>query len=143
MIMSRQDGMEIMCTLYRSNRLTALIDSVPTVVRALGNRLEVTLSEFWSSTPGSDMQFRTEGATFCDFVRVRYPNDHILNRIITDAESSLATRYDDSTPSGSSGLLSTAQIAVTAQHAIVGAMLSLHPVDGTLLHSLRTPAASS
>ena len=92
-IMSRRDGMEIMCSLYRANRLSALVNSVPTVVRALGDRLGTTLSEFWISAPGPDMQFRTEGADFCEFVRARYPDDKILNGIITNAENSLTTHY--------------------------------------------------
>jgi len=35
------------------------------------------------------------------------------------------------------------QLAVTADQVIVGAMLSRHPVDRTLLHPLPAPAASS
>jgi hypothetical protein len=99
-IMSRRNGIEVMCSLYRSNRLTALINAVPTVVRALGDRLGPTLSEFWISTPEPDMQFRSEGATFCDFVRLRYPNDEILSTIIGDAERSLATLYVSNPPIG-------------------------------------------
>jgi hypothetical protein len=61
-VMARHDGMEVTCSLYRSNRLTALLRTVPTLVEALGDRLGAEVTQFWIATPRTDMQFRTEGA---------------------------------------------------------------------------------
>ena len=40
------------------------------------------------------MQFRTEGAAFCDFVRTRHPDDHYLIESAAAAEATLGDRYD-------------------------------------------------
>ena len=93
-IMASDDGMAVTCSLYRSNRLTALVRTVPTVVEALGTRLGEVVTEFWIATPRSDMQFRTEGAGFCDFARSRYPDDDDLVAVVEAAETVLVDRYD-------------------------------------------------
>jgi hypothetical protein len=93
-IMACDDGMEVMCSLYRANRLTALLRTVPSLVEALGNRLREEVTEFWRATPRSDMQFRTEGAAFCDFVRGRLPDDGDIARAVVFAETALVDRYD-------------------------------------------------
>lgn len=92
--MARDPGMEVLCSLYRSNRLTALLRTVPTVVEALGARLRAEVDAFWASTPRPDMQFRTEGLAFCDFVRARYPLDLDLNSVVMSAERILLFNYD-------------------------------------------------
>jgi hypothetical protein len=94
LVMAGQAGMEVMCSLYRSNRLAALVDTVPAIVRALGDRLESTVSDFWAVNPGSDLQFRTEAVAFCGFVRQRYAEDAALTGITVDAERSLNSMYE-------------------------------------------------
>jgi hypothetical protein len=93
-IMARDDRMEVICSLYRSNRVTALINTVPTVVKALGDRLPATVSEFWASTPRTDLQFRTEGASFCNFVSTRFPEDASLLGVVDAARATLVDLYD-------------------------------------------------
>jgi len=92
--MAGQAGMEVMCSLYRSKRLAALVDTVPAIIRALGDRLESTVSDFWAVNPGSDLQFRTEAVAFCGFVRQRYAEDAALTGITVDAERSLNSMYE-------------------------------------------------
>jgi hypothetical protein len=79
--------------LYRSNRLAALIRTVPGVVDALGDGLRAEVDAFWLATPRSDMQFRSEGATFCAFVRGRHPHDRSLMKAVRVAEADLSDRY--------------------------------------------------
>ena len=92
--MAADERMAVMCSLYRSNRLTALVRTVPEVVEALGRRLESSVSEFWTSHPRRDMQFRSEGEAFCRFIRVRYPQDFALQAAVNQAEVALAASYD-------------------------------------------------
>ena len=92
--MARDNGMEVVCSLYRSNRLAALIRTVPALVEALGAGLGAEVSVFWISTPRSDMQFRSEGAAFCAFVRGRHPDERALMEAVAVAEGDLFDRYD-------------------------------------------------
>jgi hypothetical protein len=89
--------MEVMCSLYRSNRLTALINTVPSVVGALGDRLAATASEFWATSPRADLQFLTEARTFCDFVSTRFPTDHRLLAVVAESRTRLMQLYDAAT----------------------------------------------
>ncbi len=91
--MANDERMAVMCSLYRSNRLTALVRTVPEVVEALGDRLSETCTDFWRSHPRKDMQFLSEGTAFCHFVRDRFAVDGDLSSIATRAERSLASRY--------------------------------------------------
>lgn len=93
-IMARNDRMEVICSLYRSNRLTALINTVPTVVKALGERLAAATSEFWAQAPRKDLQFRTEAARFCDFLSARFPDDAYLLEAVDAARATLIDLYD-------------------------------------------------
>lgn len=92
--MARDGGMEVLCSLYRANRLTALIRTVPAVVDALGERLGQTVTEFWRSTPRVDMQWRTEAVAFCDFVEHQYPDDPILTAASSAARDAVIDYYD-------------------------------------------------
>jgi hypothetical protein len=102
-IMARDDGMEVICSLYRANRLTALVNTVPSVVRALGDRMSATASEFWAVTPRVDIQFRTEAVAFCDFVSTRFPGDRALLAVVDSARAQLLDFYDTD-PNDSSAL---------------------------------------
>jgi hypothetical protein len=83
--MASDPRMSVLCSLYRSNRLTALVRTVPTVVDALGVRLSTTVSLFWVEHQRTDMQFRSEAREFCDFVRNRYPQDQQLRNTVEQA----------------------------------------------------------
>jgi hypothetical protein len=91
--MANDPRMEVLCSLYRSNRLTALVRTVPAVVDALGDRLGGTVTEFWNRTPRTDMQFRSEGHAFCAFVRRRYPDNAVLQGVVDEAEAALRARF--------------------------------------------------
>ncbi len=94
--MAVDDRMEVLCSLYRSNRLTALVRTVPEVVEALGEGLGAVVSEYWRITPRTDLQFRSEGAAFCRYVSAT-TGDARLAAIADDAERALADRYGVST----------------------------------------------
>jgi hypothetical protein len=89
-LMANDDRMEINCSLYRSNRLTALVRTVPAVVDALGDRLRDAVTDFWLSHPETDLQFQTEALAFCDFVRTGYPG---LASVVAEAEDELRLQY--------------------------------------------------
>jgi hypothetical protein len=89
-LMACDDRMEINCSLYRSNRLTALVRTVPTVVDALGDRLRDAVTEFWLGHPETDLQFQTEARAFCDFIRIGYPD---LAPVIAEAEDELRLHF--------------------------------------------------
>lgn len=63
-----QPGMEVNCTLYRSNRLTPIVMSLPYTCFILGDRLRWIAGRFWDSHP-TDLQFRTEVERFAAFLR--------------------------------------------------------------------------
>jgi hypothetical protein len=92
--MARQGAMEVLCSLYRANRLTPLVRTVPTVVDALGDRLGETVTEFWTSTPRVDMQWRTEAVAFCDFVERKYVHDPALVEASSAARDAVIDHYD-------------------------------------------------
>lgn len=70
--MAADDPIEVLCSLYRSNRLTALVRTVPELVDALGDDLSATVSAFWRDTPRTDLQFRSESIAFCEFVAATF-----------------------------------------------------------------------
>jgi len=101
--MANDPRMEVLCSLYRSNRLTALVRTVPSVIIALDDRLSDTLTEFWRERPRTDMQFRTEAADFCAFIRGRYSGDPEIQHLVDCAETALRVRYDDIAGGGALG----------------------------------------
>lgn len=92
--MAGQGGMEVLCSLYRANRLTPLIRTVPTVVGRLGARLEQTVTEFWIATPRVDMQWRTEAVAFCEFVERKYQGDPALVEASSADRDAVIDYYD-------------------------------------------------
>jgi hypothetical protein len=70
--------MEVVCSLYRSNRLTALVRTLPLLVEALGGRLGPVISDFWIEQDRTELQVRTEAEVFCRFVAARFPDDREL-----------------------------------------------------------------
>jgi hypothetical protein len=92
--MAEQGAMEVLCSLYRANRLTPLVRTVPTVVDALGDRLGATVTDFWTSSPRVDMQWRTEALAFCDFVERKYAGDPALVEASKAARGAVIDHYD-------------------------------------------------
>jgi hypothetical protein len=92
--MARAGGMEVLCSLYRANRLTALVRTVPELVDALGERLGQTVTEFWTSNPRVDMQWRTEAIAFCDFIAQKYSDDPALAGVSSIARDAAVNYYD-------------------------------------------------
>jgi hypothetical protein len=82
------------CSLYRANRLTALVRTVPAIVNALGERLGQTVTEFWTGTPRLDMQWSTVAIAFCDFVAQKYSDDPALAAVSSAARDAAVTYYD-------------------------------------------------
>lgn len=92
--MAGDDRMAVNCSLYRSNRLTALVRTVPELVDALGERLGAVATEFWAATPRRDLQFVSEGRAFAEFVRNRHPDDPAVCGAARRALADLADRYE-------------------------------------------------
>lgn len=92
--MAADPRMEVVCSLYRSNRLTALVGAMPALVEALGPRLGPVASAFWVEHDRTDLQFRTEGEAFCRFVAARYPHDGALQAAVAAALADVRAGYD-------------------------------------------------
>jgi hypothetical protein len=92
--MAREGSIEVLCSLYRANRLTPLIRTVPTLVDKLGDRLEQTVDAFWTAAPRVDMQWRTEAIAFCDFVERRYHDEPDLVEASSAARDVVIDYYD-------------------------------------------------
>ena len=90
--MADDPRMDVLCALYRSNRLTALVRTVPALVDALGDRLSDTVTTFWREIPRHDLQFKSEGTAFCSFV-ADTSNDVELQRAAFEAQAELDARY--------------------------------------------------
>jgi len=91
--MACDDRREALCSIYRSNRLTALVRTVPALVDALGPRLGPHAARFRAHHPRTDLQFRSEGAAFCRSTRERHPDDAALVAAADQAEADLVARY--------------------------------------------------
>lgn len=92
--MARDDGMEVLCSLYRANRLTALLRTVPTLVETLGDGLGEIVTEFWRQTPRVDMQWRTEAVAFCDFIEREYQSRPGLRETCAAERKAVIDYYD-------------------------------------------------
>lgn len=90
--MAHDPRMDVLCSLYRSNRLTALVRTVPELVEALGDELGPIVSSFWREVPRHDLQFRSEAAEFCRFVAGTTTDPAILG-IAISCEAALDARY--------------------------------------------------
>ena len=93
LVMAADPRMSVLCSLYRSNRLTALVRTVPTLVDALGDDLRSILDAYWAQNPRPDMQFASEAREFCSFVDSRAVGDVGLQEIVRRARDTLDARY--------------------------------------------------
>jgi hypothetical protein len=91
--MAADPRMAVLCSLYRSNRLTALVRTVPTLVDALGDDLRRVLDAYWTRNPRPDMQFASEAQAFCSFVDSLAVGDVRLQEIVRRAQDDLDARY--------------------------------------------------
>lgn len=63
-----QRGMEVNCTLYRTNRLTPVVLLLPFTCFVLGTRMKWIAERFWGDRK-TDLQFRGEIQRFATFLR--------------------------------------------------------------------------
>jgi len=63
-----QPGMEVNCTLYRSNRLTPIVMLLPYTCFVLGDRLKWIAQRFWDEN-STDLQFQSEVERFGAYLR--------------------------------------------------------------------------
>ena len=64
-------GMEANCMLYRANRLAPVALNLPDLCDALGEKLNLLISEYWASEPTTDVHFLAEADRFCRYLRTR------------------------------------------------------------------------
>lgn len=69
--MVSHEGMSHNCTLYRANRLTPLVRSLPRTCDLLGDNLTVVLAEFWAQQPDAEVQFKLEAERFGKYLLER------------------------------------------------------------------------
>jgi hypothetical protein len=69
--MVRHEGMSHNCTLYRANRLTPLVRSLPRTCELLADRLTEVLEQFWIERPDAEVQFKLEAERFGRYVLER------------------------------------------------------------------------
>jgi hypothetical protein len=62
------EGMSHNCTLYRANRLTPLVRSLPRTCELLGDRLAGVLEKFWVDQPDAEVQFKLEAERFGQYI---------------------------------------------------------------------------
>lgn len=66
--MVRHEGMSHNCTLYRANRLTPLVRSLPRTCELLGDQLAEVLEQFWVDRPDAEVQFKLEAERFSQYI---------------------------------------------------------------------------
>ncbi len=91
-MMASDERIEVLCSLYRSNRLTALVRTVPGLVEALGPDLDAVVSAFWRATARTDLQYRSEGEALCRFVMKNVDDPELIDAAAA-ALDALRTRY--------------------------------------------------
>lgn len=67
----RHEGMSHNCTLYRANRLTPIVRSLPRTCALLGDRLTEVLERFWAERPDTEIQFKLEAERFGHYLLER------------------------------------------------------------------------
>ena len=66
--MVRHEGMSHNCTLYRANRLTPLVRSLPRTCELLADRLTEVLEQVWTERPDAEVQFKLEAERFGRYI---------------------------------------------------------------------------
>jgi hypothetical protein len=67
-VVAAQPGMEVNCTLYRSNRLTPIVMLLPYTCFVLADRLKWIAQRFWDEQ-STDLQFQSEVERFAAYLR--------------------------------------------------------------------------
>ncbi|MGB5762060.1 MAG: hypothetical protein WBM58_05865 [Sedimenticolaceae bacterium] len=62
------EGMSHNCTLYRANRLTPVVRSLPRTCELLAGRLTEVLEQFWADRPDAEVQFKLEAERFGHYI---------------------------------------------------------------------------
>lgn len=114
-----QHGMEVNCTLYRTNRLTPVVLLLPFTCFVLGERMKWIAERFWGDQK-TDLQFRGEVERFAAFLRELLDSGELEDAVLEEVlEFELATNDLRFAP--------RRQI-VTRIAGDVGNAVSLHPL---------------
>ena len=114
-----QPGMEVNCTLYRTNRLTPVVMLLPYSCFVLGDRIGPIAERFWDGSH-TDLQFRSEIERFAAFLRE-------LERTGELEEPLLDEILDFESAANELRFLPRRQLAARAQSS-AGAGVRLHPL---------------
>jgi len=118
-VVAAQPGMEVNCTLYRTNRLTPIAMLLPHTCFVLGDRLTWVAERFWDSHL-TELQFRTEVERFAaflqDLIRSGELDEPLLEEILAFELAANELRF-----------LPRRQLAEAARSA-TGPGLRLHPL---------------
>jgi hypothetical protein len=88
-------GMAVNCTLYRANRLTPLVRTLPATCELLSAEMGRLIDEFFDAVVDCDLQWKGEGVRFAEFLRChpRHRDDVTLQALIDFALDAAAARY--------------------------------------------------
>ena len=87
-----QPGMDVSCTLYRSNRLVPIALLLPYTCFVLGERIRDVAVAFWSTSP-TDLQFAGEVDRFAAFLRERLRSEELDEPLLEELlDYELATK---------------------------------------------------
>jgi len=78
-----QPGMEVNCTLYRTNRLSPVVMLLPYTCFVLGGRMGSLADRFWSESR-TDLQFRSEIDRFAAFLRERLESGELVEPLLEE-----------------------------------------------------------
>ena len=110
-----QPGMEVNCTLYRSNRLTPIVMLLPYTCFVLGDRLRWIAERFWDANL-TDLQFATEVDRFAAFLRGLELDEPLLEEVLSFELATNELRF-----------LPRRALGEEAEHS-AGDGLALHPL---------------
>jgi hypothetical protein len=105
-----QRGMEVNCTLYRTNRLTPVVLLLPYTCFLLGDRMKWVAERFWGDRK-TDLQFRGEIERFAAFLRELLESGELDEPLLAEVltfelatnDLRFAPRRQIGTPIGSDG----------------------------------------
>jgi hypothetical protein len=82
-VVAAQRGMEVNCTLYRTNRLTPVVMLLPYTCFLLGDRMKWIAERFWGDRK-TDLQFRGEIERFAAFLRELLESGELVEPLLQE-----------------------------------------------------------